>query len=117
MTQSSSTTISIANDFSRYPAGRYISDGRYSAERFLRDHVLPALEKYDHLTINIDEVRGYPGTFTEETYGGLVRNHGYTAEDLEQRLTIEYSEEPWKEYHDEAWRCIHAADDLKGKNT
>ena len=36
-------TISIANNFSAYPAGRYPADGEYNATAFRKEWLLPAL--------------------------------------------------------------------------
>ena len=46
-------TIRIATDFSRFPAGRYLSDGRYSGEGFMREKLIPALQKGGKVQIRL----------------------------------------------------------------
>ena len=40
----STMTIRIASDFSRFPAGRYTTDGPYSGQGFLESNLIPALQ-------------------------------------------------------------------------
>lgn len=72
----SNMTISIASDFSRYPAGRYLSDGPYSGEKFRDDLLLPKLSELSEgstLRVELDGVRGYGSSFLEEAFGGAMR--------------------------------------------
>lgn len=69
-------TITIAKDFSRYPAGRYRNDGPYSGEKFRDDMLAPTLALLgngERLHILMDGVRGYGSSFLEEAFGGLMR--------------------------------------------
>lgn len=59
--------------FSRYPAGRYLSDGPFSGEKFLNDCLLPYINREEKLQIDFDGVRGCGSSFLEEAFGGLVR--------------------------------------------
>ena len=80
--------INVANDFSRYPAGRYITDGPYSGERFRERVVLPALQDSSQkLVIEFDGARGYGSSFLEEAFGGLVRA-GIDAKELFDRIEL-----------------------------
>jgi hypothetical protein len=79
--------ISIAKDFSRSPAGRFISDGPNSGERFRRDFLIPGLEKDQYLTIELDGTRGMGSSFLEEAFGGLIRL-GYDAKFLEDHIRL-----------------------------
>lgn len=66
--------INVAHDFSRYPAGRYVSDGPYSGEEFRTRFLLPAYqESTTRVVIEFDGARGYGSSFLEEAFGGLVR--------------------------------------------
>ena len=83
-----SKTINVGRDFSRYPAGRYKSDGPYNGEKFREDFLLPALRGSEHeIIIEFDEARGYGSSFLEEAFGGLVRA-GFSAEDLFARVKM-----------------------------
>lgn len=77
-----SKTINVANDFSRYPAGRYLADGPFSGERFRDEFLRPVLNSNETATIELDGVRGYGSSFLEEAFGGLVRA-GYDAGRIE----------------------------------
>jgi hypothetical protein len=80
-------TIRVATDFSRYPAGRYESDGPFSGERFRNDFLIPELAKGTTLTIELDGARGYGSSFLEEAFGGLVRA-GYSPKTLRTCLQL-----------------------------
>lgn len=79
--------LSIARDFSRYPAGRFKSDGPYSGEKFRDDFLVPAMETGELMTIDLDGVRGFGSSFLEEAFGGLVRN-GYSSEKVLRTFTF-----------------------------
>lgn len=81
--------ISIAKDFSPYPAGRYKKDGPFTGEGFRRQHLIKALKKYDTVTVNLDGTLGYGSSFLEEAFGGLVREEGFTETALSQKLKLE----------------------------
>lgn len=84
--------INIARDFSRYPAGRYISDGPYNGEAFRERFLVPALrESTGKVVIEFDGARGYGSSFLEEAFGGLVRA-GVSASDLFSRLDFRSSD-------------------------
>ncbi|WP_174275556.1 STAS-like domain-containing protein [uncultured Sphingomonas sp.] len=77
--------INVAKQFSRAPAGRYISDGPNSGERFRDQYLVPALKTNGELTLELDGTRGYGSSFLEEAFGGLVRV-GFAAVDLAKRI-------------------------------
>jgi hypothetical protein len=94
--------ISVIEQFSENPAGRYVTDGPNSGERF-RDEVLaPALNSSDKVKVNLDGVLGYGSSFLEEAFGGLVRL-GFTFSDLKNKLEIISS---LKTYEQRVWRYI-----------
>ena len=51
-------TISIANNFSAYPAGRYPADGEYNATAFRKEWLLPALTDDARVAVTFDDVDG-----------------------------------------------------------
>jgi len=85
MGHSGDTMINIARDFSRAPAGRYVTDGPNSGERFRDQILIPALNKKDTITLELDGTRGYGSSFLEEAFGGLKRA-GWAAVDLISRI-------------------------------
>lgn len=88
------TTINVANDFSKYPAGRFKSDGPFSGESFRDKILIPALKK-DNATIEIDldGARGYGSSFLEEAFGGTVRK-GFSPESLLSRIQFISTRDP-----------------------
>lgn len=104
--------VNIAEDFSRVPAGRYHpKDGNRTGERF-RDEILKKFLRgnEDKITINLDGAVGYPSSFLEEAFGGLVRD-GFPYEVLKQRLAITTTEPRKKRYIDQIWQYIQEAKD------
>jgi hypothetical protein len=94
--------ISIANDFSRYPAGRSRRDGEFSAERFREELLIPALreaeQKGERVVVVLDGVYGYSSSFLEETFGGLVRHRLFKPEWLRRSLCIEAKDPIYASY-------------------
>ena len=80
-------TIHVADDFSRYPIGRYRTDAEASAEAFRDDLLAPALRDHDRVRVDLDGAAGYPSSWLEESFGGLVRVHRLDRDDL-ARLAI-----------------------------
>lgn len=100
--------ISVASDFSRYPAGRYKTDGPDSGERFREDVLLPLLRSGEKFVIRLDGTLGYGSSFLEEAFGGLVRVHTIPPSTIRQFATFVSSDmslvrEIWK-YIDDADR-------------
>ena len=99
--------IWVAEDFSRTPAGRYRSDGRWSGEAFREDHLGPALQgDTKRVVVHLDGVEGYGSSFLEEAFGGLVRKANLAGEELHRVLEIQTSDEAWER---EIWDYIDHA--------
>lgn len=85
-------TIVVARDFSRYPGGRYKVDGEFSGEAFREEKLVPALREANdtrgRVVVDIDGAAGYPSSFLEEAFGGLVREGHFTAAELSSLLVI-----------------------------
>ncbi|MBE8158166.1 MAG: STAS-like domain-containing protein [Betaproteobacteria bacterium] len=103
--------ISIAEEFSDAPCGRYRKNGGASGEEFREVFLAPNLKKAnpsDPLIIDLNGAAGYTPSFLEEAFGGLVRNHGYTAKELEKILKID-AKNGYKLYRDVLWEFIREA--------
>jgi len=101
-------SIEVAKDFSRFPAGRYRSDGPWSGEQFREEHLVPALrDPNTHVLVMLDGALGYGSSFLEEVFGGLVRINGFKAKDLHSRLRITSNTD--STLADEAWSYIDDA--------
>ena len=102
-------SISIAKDFSTVPAGRFLSDGPNSGERFRNDFLAPALRAKDKVTVIIDGVEGYGSSFLEECFGGLVRELKFNKAELKNKLEIKYDAPEFKMYADMILEYIEQA--------
>ena len=85
--------INIARDFTRYPAGRYRTDGDYSGEAFREEFLKPVLESGRKATIIFDGAMGYGSSFLEEAFAGLIRD-GFTKTQIENTFTLISDEDP-----------------------
>ena len=102
-------TISIADNFSPFPAGRFENDGDFSGTAF-RDNVLvPALREYEKVVVRFDNVAGFGSSFLEEAFGGLVRIAGFDLGDLRMRLELAGNECDLKDYIQLSWRYMDDA--------
>jgi hypothetical protein len=100
--------ISIRNNFSENPSGRYVTDGPNSGERFRDEWLLPALRNGAVVTVNLDGALGYGSSFLEEAFGGLVRA-GFKYADLRAKLEIQskltvYKNRVWRYIQEESQR-------------
>ena len=103
-------TISIADNFSAYPAGRYPEDGDYNATAFRKKWLVPALTDDARVEVTFDDVIGLAASFLDEAFGGLVRNEGMSKEFLDAHLHLTTTEpeledyvSPARRYIDQAW--------------
>jgi predicted oxidoreductase len=101
--------ISVAQQFSRFPAGRVRTDGDFSGERFREEFIVPALVDQGRVSIELDGAAGYGSSFLEEAFGGLVRHNKFTEHELRERLTLVSKDqtlehEIWSYIHDESER-------------
>ena len=64
-------TISIANNFNKFPAGRYLTDGPYSGEQFRTEYLVPLLnnKEISTLKVSLDGLGGVGSSFWDEAFG------------------------------------------------
>ena len=100
--------ISIANDFSKYPAGRFYQDGPNSGQKFRDEILAPALKDNQNtkVLVDLDGTRGFGSSFLEEAFGGLVRIHKLSKSELLLKLEITGSLETYKK---RIWQYINEA--------
>lgn len=105
------THIMIANDFSRFPAGRFHpQDGNATGERFRAEFLVPALEgSGEKIRIFLDGTTGYPSSFLEEAFAGLVKL-GYAPKVLRERLEFVTADRARQHYIDEIWDYVEDPD-------
>ncbi|MDM0018364.1 STAS-like domain-containing protein [Variovorax saccharolyticus] len=66
-------TVSVAKDFTRYPAGRYKQNGETSGEAFRERFLEGPLRNGESVLVDFDGTVGYGSSFLEEAFGGVVR--------------------------------------------
>lgn len=105
-----STTVNIARDFSKNPAGRFRTDGPYSGQEFRERFLLPALKSDSEVEVELDGVLGLGSSFLEEAFGGLVRECGIAASELKKKLRIHSRV---RTYEERIWNYINEARPIK----
>ncbi len=65
--------VDVGKDFTRFPAGRTMTDGPYCGEAFREKCLRPWLDKGQTVIVKLDSALGYGSSFLEEAFGGLVR--------------------------------------------
>lgn len=102
--------IDVVRDFGHAPAGRHRADGPRTGEHFREELLLPRLRAKDddRLIVILDGAAGYPGSFLEEAFGGLVRA-GFTPSKLRERMVIRASDRSYQPYVEQIWKVIDGA--------
>lgn len=112
--------ISIAEDFFRFPGGRFRKNGRGSGEEFRDDFLVPSLGEAIRINgcvvVNMDGVMGYPSSFLEEAFGGLVRERGFRKSETDDHLILEATEPHLSIYKELAEDYIRDADRRRGSS-
>lgn len=97
--------VEVAKDFSPYPGGRYPRHGEGNGQTFRERHLIPYLKASESVEVVFDNAAGFPASFLEEAFGGLVRE-GLTIDQIKRLLTISVTERENEIYRDEAWQYI-----------
>ena len=98
--------LNIAKQFSRSPAGRYLTDGPFSGQAFRENLLLPALSQSEKVEVQLDGALGFGSSFLEEAFGGLFREAGMNSEMLREKLHISSK---LKTYEQRIWLYINDA--------
>ena len=108
--------INMAKAFSPIPLGRHRSDGGKSGEEFREDILLPKIAESmaagDVLVVSLDGMEVLSGSFLEEAFGGLVREHGVALADVEKTLQIK-GDKHFTSYIESIWQYIRTAADVR----
>lgn len=95
--------LSVAKDFSRFPAGRFKKEHNiYSGEAF-RELIVTKLKANDTVMVLLNNTMGFGSNWIEEAFGGLVLKDNFTAAELHKKLTIKADDESLVT---EAWSYI-----------
>ncbi|HCT40867.1 MAG TPA: hypothetical protein DF427_06800 [Moraxellaceae bacterium] len=82
--------INVSTQFSKFPAGRYRTDGKNSGQRFREEFLAPAIKnnEFNKVIINFDGVLMGGSSFLEESFGGLVREEKIDANTIINKIVI-----------------------------
>jgi hypothetical protein len=86
------TSIDIAKEFTRFPAGRYRKNGTTSGEEFRERFLEESLRRGEVVRVKLDGTIGYGSSFLEEAFGGLVRSLDWDSAKILQQLELESSD-------------------------
>lgn len=91
---SDALVLSIADDFSPFPAGRVEEDGPFNGEKFRKKFLVPGLKSAAEggrsLEVSLDGLKSCGSSFLESAFGGLVRYEKYTEAQLNDLLRIAF---------------------------
>ena len=96
----------MAQEFSRFPAGRFDKDGKYNGTRFREDHLIPALKENEYVEVSLDGVAGIGASFLEEAFGGLARHSSFKPAYLQLHLEITTTEDDLKDFRELAKKYL-----------
>lgn len=89
----------VVTDFSPTPGPRYKHEGNFSGEIFRNSCLEPklkeAIDKNSTLFIDLDGTAGYGTSFVEESFGGLIRENGYSEQIILKHIHIKSEEEEY----------------------
>jgi hypothetical protein len=106
--------INIARDFSVTPGGRFLDEGPFTGERFRKTFLEPVVTAGQKATVVLDGVRGYPSSFLEEAFGGLIRA-GFSGEQVLESFTFQAEMPGFKRFIARIHTHIEAAQSFAAK--
>ncbi|MDA0420645.1 STAS-like domain-containing protein [Vibrio alginolyticus] len=87
-------TIVVVEEFYPRPKWRYRSEGDGSGEAFREELLAPALRDNNEVKVDLTGYNRYGPSFVSEAFGGLIRNEGFSFEELEKKLKIVHERLP-----------------------
>ena len=100
--------VKVVEDFHPRPAGRVPEDGEGNGTSFRERFLIPALAEDRALIIDLDGAPGYPSSFLEEAFGGLVRLN-FSPEKIHRFLSFRTTDPGFKRYEKRAWEYVARA--------
>jgi len=106
------TTIKITRDYTDAPGDRYRTNGPCSGEEFREEYLLPALQKYEKIIIDLSGIYGMSSGFGSEAFEMLIEKDGFSYAELQRRLKI-IADDNNAEDIDMLWSYMHRAEERK----
>lgn len=82
----------FAEEFTKFPGGRFKKNGPFSGEMFRDDVLLPLIKEADVLEIDLTGVKGLPSSFLDESFGEVAKRLGIDS--VKARLKLECEDDP-----------------------
>ena len=105
------------SDYTQFPGGRFSSDGEGNAADFRINYLVPPLKENQYILLNLDGVNGYPASFIDAAFGGLVRDEGFDSEFVEEHLELQALEPGYSGAIRLIKKFIKSPDDLEWLKT
>jgi hypothetical protein len=86
----SSIRIKVVETFNPKPYGRYPEDGDGCGQYFRENQLAPALREFDHVHVDLSGYNRYGRSFLDEAFGGLIRESGFSADEIANKLTYSH---------------------------
>ena len=77
------------------PGNRYRHEEDSSGEEFREDYLLPALENHEKVIVDLTGIWGMSSGFMSEAFEALIDEHGFTYDELKDRLQIVPMDAKW----------------------
>jgi hypothetical protein len=84
--------INFVSEFTDAPGGRYEHQGPFSGELFRTSILMPALQQYDRVILDLNGAYGFPASFIDESFGGCIEKLGWDV--MKQKLQIILDDDP-----------------------
>ncbi|MEC8324948.1 MAG: STAS-like domain-containing protein [Pseudomonadota bacterium] len=78
-------------DFNAKPYGRYPEDGDGCGQYYREKVLAPALKENEKVHVILDGYNRYGRSFLDEAFGGLIRESGFTADDIKNKLSYSHN--------------------------
>lgn len=83
-------TIHLVKEFSKRPYGRTPEDSEFCGYNFRENLLAPALRRNDKVHVDLTGYNRYGRSFLDEAFGGLIRDSGFSGEDIKSKLTYSH---------------------------
>jgi len=90
-----SITINLIDQFSKSPYGRdELDDKENNGKAFRQKFLVKELKDHKKVTVILDGYNRYGRSFLDEAFAGLIRDEGFTLEQIKKILEIKHRSNP-----------------------